>query len=101
MAKIKQNDNVIVITGKDNGKTGKVIRVFKDDTVLVEGINMKKKHARKDQTGKGQIIEMAFPLHVSNVAVVDPKTKKASRVGYKMVDKQKVRIAKASGQELK
>lgn len=101
MAKIKQNDNVIVITGKDNGKTGKVIRVFKDDTVLVEGINMKKKHVRKDQTGKGQIIEMAFPLHISNIAIVDPKTKKASRVGYKMVDKQKVRIAKASGQELK
>jgi large subunit ribosomal protein L24 len=101
MAKIKQNDNVIVITGKDNGKTGKVIRVFKDDTVLVEGINMKKKHVRKDQTGKGQIIEMAFPLHISNIAIVDPKTKKASRVGYKMVDKQKVRIAKASGQEIK
>lgn len=101
MAKIKKNDNVIVLTGKDNGKTGKVIRVFKDDKVLVEGINMRKKHARKDQTGKGQIIEMAFPIHISNVAVVDPKDKKATRVGYKMIDTEKVRIAKKSGQELK
>jgi len=101
MAKIKKDDNVIILTGKDNGKTGKVLRIFKDDRVLVEGINMKKKHARKDQTGKGQVVEMAFPLHISNVAVVDPKTKKATRVSYKMIDTKKVRIAQKSGQELK
>jgi len=101
MAKIKQNDSVIVITGKDTGKTGKVLRIFNNDTVLVEGLNMRKKHARKDQTGKGQIIEMAFPLHISNIAAIDPKTKKATRVGYKMIDTKKVRIAKGSGQELK
>ncbi len=102
MAKIKKDDNVIVITGKDRGKTSKVVRVFKENNkVLLEGINMRKKHARKDQTGKGQIIEMAFPIDISNVAIVDPKSKKATRIGYKMIDTKKVRIAKASGQELK
>ncbi len=102
MSKIKKDDNVIVITGKDRGKTGKVVRVIQEDNkVLIEGINMKKKHVRKDQAGKGQIIEMAFPLDISNVAIVDPKTKKATRIGYKMIDTKKVRIAKASGQELK
>lgn len=102
MAKIKKNDNVIILTGEDRGKTAKVLRVIKDSNkVLVEGINMKKKHVRKDQTGKGQIIEMSFPIDASNVAIIDPTTKKATRVGYKTVGNKKVRITKASGQELK
>lgn len=101
MAKIKKGDNVIVLTGKDHGKTAKVVKFMpKENRVILEGLNMRKKHARKDQAGKGQIIELAFPMHVSNVAVVDPKTKKATRVGYKMVGTKKVRIAKKSGQEV-
>ncbi len=102
MAKIKKNDNVIILTGKDKGKTGVIARVFRDaDKVLIDGMNMRKKHARKDQSGNGQIVEVAFPIHISNVTVVDPKTKKPTRIGYKMVGDKKVRIAKKSGQELK
>jgi len=101
MAKIKKGDNVIVLAGKDRGKTAKVVKyIAEGDRVVLEGLNIKKKHARKDQSGKGQLIEMAFPMHISNVAILDPKTKKATRIGYKMVGTKKVRIAKKSGQEI-
>jgi len=72
---VKKNDNVIVLTGKDKGKTGKILRAFpREDKVLVEGINIKKVHERaKNKSGKGQIIEKNFPIHASNVKTVDSK----------------------------
>lgn len=97
--KIKKNDNVIVLAGKDRGKTGKVSKVFHAiDKVLIDGVNIAKFHQkprRNDQ--KGQIVLRPRPIHVSNVAFIDPKTKKATRLGYKIEGDKKVRIAKKSG----
>ena len=100
--KIKSKDNVIVITGKDKGKVGKVVRAIpEEDKVIVEGVNIKKKHQKARSKGqKGQIVEFAAPIHVSNVMIEDPKTKKPSRVGYKDVNGKKIRIAKKSGSEV-
>lgn len=97
--KIKKGDNVKVITGKDKGKIGNVLRAFPSlDLVLVEGMNKKKKHQRPTKGGqKGQIIEKEFPIHVSNVALIDPKTKKATRVGITKLKGKRVRITKKSG----
>lgn len=79
--KIKKGDKVIVIAGKDKGKTGTVLRAFpKTDQVVMEGINMVKKHRRATRGGKGQVIEKPLPLHISNVQIVDPKTQKPTRV---------------------
>jgi large subunit ribosomal protein L24 len=101
--KIKTNDNVIVIAGKDKGKKGKVVKALpKEDKVIVEGVNMKKKHQRPNRKGlKGEVISFAAPIHVSNVMIEDPKTKKPSRVGYNMVNGKKVRVAKKSGSDIK
>ena len=113
MAKIKKDDLVQVISGKDKGKQGKVLRVFPaDERVLVEGVNRVTRHLRAGQNNNGsteggiQVVEA--PVHISNVAVVDPETKKPTRVGYRFetVEKNgesktvKVRFAKASGKEL-
>lgn len=100
--KIKKDDNVIVLQGKDKGKTGKVLNVFADtNKVVVEGINISKKHQKPRQSGKsGEIIEISQPMDASNVAYVDPKTKKATRLGYKVVDGKKVRVTKKSGTEI-
>ena len=97
--KIHKGDNIIVIAGKDRGSEGKVLRVFpRTAQVLVEGVNMKKKHAKPKKAGaKGQIISIATPIHASNVAIKDPKTGKPSRVGYKTEGGKKVRVAKKSG----
>ena len=91
-----------MIAGKDKGKTGKVLRSFPDkDMIIVEGLNMKKKHKRANRKGlKGEMIEFAAPIHVSNVMIEDPKTKKPTRVGYKIVNGKKIRIAKKSGTEI-
>ncbi len=100
--KIKKNDKVIMIAGKDKGKTGSVSKVMpKKDMVLVAGVNMKKKHQRPKKRGeKGQIIDVAYPVHVSNVMVTDPDTKKAVRVGKKLVGDRFLRVSKKSGQEI-
>jgi len=97
--KIKKGDNVIIISGKDRGKTGKVSRVFpKRSMLLIENANIRKRHQKPRKAGaKGQILSIATPLHASNVMVVDSKTGKRTRVGMKMVDGKKVRIAKKSG----
>jgi large subunit ribosomal protein L24 len=105
MAKIRHDDNVIVISGKDKGKTGKVIRVEPDKgRVYVEGLNMIKRHQRPVagrpnlQVG---VIEKEGPIHVSNVAIVDPKDHKPTRVGYKTNEQGKrVRVTRRSGAEL-
>ena len=101
--KIRKNDNVIVISGKDKGKKGKVLRVLNDnDKVIVEGVNLSKKHQRPRQQGKsGEIIDITMPIHVSNVSLVDPKTSKPTRVRFEEKDGKKVRIATKSGEVIK
>lgn len=98
--KVKKGDKVVVRTGRDKGKTGEVLRVNTGkDTLLVQGVNMRKKHRRPSQTGPGGIEEIETPIHVSNVAIVDPKSGKPTRVGLKTLkDGRKVRFAKASGE---
>lgn len=100
--KIKKNDNIIVIAGKDKGKTGKVIRALpRENMVVVAGVNMKKKHQRPQKSGqKGQIINKTLPIHVSNVMILDPSTGKRSRIGMKMVGDKYVRVSKKSGKEI-
>ena len=87
--------------GKDAGKKAKVLQVIpKHDSVLVEGLNMKKRHKRATQGSKGQMIDIAHPIRRSNVALLDPKSGKPTRLGKKVVGGKKVRIAKKSGQEV-
>jgi large subunit ribosomal protein L24 len=100
---VKKDDTVMVITGKDKGKKGRVIAAYpKQNRVLVEGINMVKKHAKPSQTNpQGGILNQEAPIHVSNVMPIDPKTGEPTRVGYKVLDNgKKVRIAKKSGEAL-
>ena len=98
--KIKKGDNIIVIAGKDNGKTGKVVKAFpKLDKVLVEGINMHKKHQKPTRAGaKGQVIEIAAPIHVSNVMIHEDG--KRARVGKKTVGDKSIRINKKTKKEI-
>lgn len=97
--KIKKGDTIVVITGADKGKEGKVAEALPaQNRVVVDGVNMRKRHSKARKSGeKGQIVEYAAPLHVSNVALKDPKTGKPTRTGVKMEGKKKVRIARKSG----
>jgi large subunit ribosomal protein L24 len=104
-ARIRSEDEVIVIGGKDRGKRGKVLRVDpKKERVFVEGLNMIKRHQRPQQTAGGPtaggVIEREGPIHVSNVMLIDPKDGKPTRVGTDLVDGKRVRVAKRSGQRL-
>jgi len=98
--KIKSKDKVVVISGRDKGKTGEVLKVLvKENRVVVRGVNVVTKHQRPSATQQGGISEIEAPIHVSNVAHVDPKTSKPTRVGYKFLeDGRKVRFAKRSGE---
>lgn len=98
--KIKKGDNVIVIAGKDKGKTGKISRAIPAESkVVIEGINLLKKHRRARRSGeKGQIVEVSMPLHISNVAIVVDG--KPTRVGTKVVGEQKIRIDKKTGKAI-
>jgi len=99
--KIKSGDEVIVIAGKDKGKKGKVTKIItKELRALVSGINIATKHQKPSAAGAGGIIKKEMPIAISNLAVVDPKSGKATKVGYKTVDGKKVRIAKKSGEAL-
>lgn len=101
MMKIKKKDRVVVLTGKDKGKTGEVLRVLTaENRVVVQGINMVSKHQRPSQANpQGGIVKQEAPIHVSNVAIADPKTGKATRTGVKVLqDGKKVRVAKKSGE---
>lgn len=101
MAKIRKGDDVIVLTGKNRGARGIVLRVDDDDRVLVEGINLVKKHQRANpQAGvAGGIVEMERPIHISNIAIYNPQISKADRIGYKRLeDNRKVRIFKGTGE---
>ena len=99
-ARVKKGDRVVVTTGRDKGKTGEVLGVMpKDGRVLVQGVNMIKRHTRPSQTQQGGIIEREAPLHLSNVMLADPKTGEPTRVGFKVLDDgRKVRVAKRSGE---
>ena len=98
--KIKKGDKVVAITGKDKGKTGEVLRVLrKEERVLVQGLNMVKRHQRPSQVSPGGIMDKEAPVHISNVALIDPKSSEPTRVGYKTVEAgRKVRIARRSGE---
>ncbi len=98
-AKIKSGDTVIVLAGRDKGKTGEVIKIMPDDNkALVRGVNMVRRHQRQTQTQEGGIIAKEAPIHLSNIAIADPKDGKATRVGFKVQeDGTKVRVAKRSG----
>jgi large subunit ribosomal protein L24 len=100
MSKIRKGDDVVVITGRDKGKKGEVLRVFpQEDRVLVQGVNMVKRHTRPSPTEPGGIVEKEAPIHVSNVALTDPDGGAATRVGFKYLDdNRKVRYAKRSGE---
>ena len=100
--KIKKGDRVIVLTGREKGKTGDVLQVIrKDDRVLVQGVNMVRRHQRPSQVSPGGIMEKEAPLHISNVALIDPKTDKPTRVGFRVRDNgTNVRFARASGEVL-
>lgn len=105
-AKIRKDDTVIVLAGKDKGRSGKVLMVMpKEERVLVEGVNMAKRHTKPDITHpNGGVVSKEAPLHISNVAVRDPKTGKPTRVGFKVTGegatRRKVRVAKGSGVEI-
>lgn len=100
--RIKKNDTVILLAGKDKGKKGKVMAAMPERSrVIVEGLNMAKRHRRARKAGqKGEIISIAMPIHISKVALLDPKSGKATRVGVKLEKGKRVRIAKKSGAEL-
>ncbi|HEV3161853.1 MAG: 50S ribosomal protein L24 [Xanthobacteraceae bacterium] len=104
-AKIKKGDTVVVITGRDKGRSGEVIEMRRDDgRVLVRGVNMVKRHQRQTAQQEGGIISKEASIHLSNVALADPKDGKPTRVGFKYVgkgdDRKKVRFAKRSGVEI-
>jgi len=97
-AKIKKGDKVVVLTGRDKGKRGAVLAVFpQEDRALVQGVNVVKRHTKPSQTTTGGIVSKESKIHLSNIALEDPKSGKPTRVGFKVQDGRKVRIAKASG----
>ncbi|MEK1871558.1 MAG: 50S ribosomal protein L24 [Rhizobium altiplani] len=98
MQKIRKGDKVVMLAGKDKGRTGEVLQVLpKEDRAVVRGVNVVKRHQRQTQSQEAGIISKEASVHLSNVAIVD-KDGKATRVGFKVVDGKKVRVAKRSGE---
>ncbi len=102
MQKIRKGDNVVVLAGKDKGRTGEVVKVMpKDGRAVVSGINMIKRHQRQSASQEAGIIAKEAPIQLSNLAVADPKDGKPTRVGFKFLDDgTKVRVAKRSGEQI-
>ncbi len=99
--KIRKGDRVVVISGSDKGRRGEVLKVLRaENRVLVQGVNVAKRHTRPGPGQPGGIVEMEAPLHISNVAHIDPKTDKPTRVGYRMVEGRKLRVARRSGEAI-
>ena len=97
--KIKKGDQGVVLSGDDKGKTGEVVKSMpKEGKVVVQGVNLVKRHTKPSQTTPGGIVTKEAPINVSNVAIVDPKSGKASKIGYKEVNGNKVRVARKSGE---
>lgn len=101
-AKIKKGDTVVVLTGRDKGKEGEVLSVRpKENKVVVQGVAVAKRHQRPSQTSQGGIVEQEMAIDMSNVALLDPKDNKPTRVGFKVLnDGRKVRVSKRSGEEI-
>jgi len=100
--RLKVGDNVIVVAGKDKGKKGVITKVIRDeDRVVVEGVNVMKKHRKAKQEGAENIIEFSAPIHVSNVMFFDTKAKEPTRIGIQKVDSKNVRVTKKSKTQLK
>jgi large subunit ribosomal protein L24 len=101
-ARIRKGDRVVVLTGRDKGRTGEVIEVRPDEgRALVRGVNVVKRHQKQTQNQEGGIISKESPIHLSNIALADPKDGKPTRVGFKIhTDGKKVRVAKRSGAEI-
>lgn len=99
-AKIKKGDKVVVLAGRDKGKTGEVLQVMpKEERALVRGVNMVQRHTKPQGVNEGGIISKEAPIHLSNLAYADPKSGEATRVGFKVLDDgRKVRVAKRSGE---
>jgi large subunit ribosomal protein L24 len=101
MQKIRKGDSVVVLAGKDKGRTGEVVQVMpKENRALVRGINMVKRHQRQTQTQEAGIVDKEAPIHLSNLALADPKDGKPTRVGFKIDGDKKVRVAKRSGETI-
>ncbi len=98
--KVRKGDEVIVITGKNKGKKGKIIKIFPDENkALVSGVNIVRKHTKASQVSDGGIIAKELPIHISNIAHIDPKSGAHTKVGFKILeDGSKVRVAKKSGE---
>ena len=98
--KLRKGDDVVVLSGRDKGKTGSILRVLSTkDRVIVDGVNMVKRHTRPSQAQPGGIVDKEAPIHISNVAIADPKDGSATRIGYKFLeDGRKVRFSKRSGE---
>ena len=101
-AKIKKGDKVVVLTGRDKGKTGEVLKIVTESNrAVVAGVNMIKKHEKPSAAGNGGVISKEAAIHLSNIALADPKDGKATRVGFKVnTDGKKERVAKRSGETL-
>jgi large subunit ribosomal protein L24 len=101
-AKIKKGDTVVVLTGRSKGRSGEVIQVMpKEDRALVRGVNVVRRHQKQTASQEGGVISKESPIHLSNVAIVDPKDGKPTRIGFKVLDDgRKVRIAKRSGEQI-
>ena len=100
--KLKKGDEVIVLTGKDKGKTGKIVKVLpKQMKAIVSEINMVKKNQKPDNNQPGGIIDKEMPLHISNLAFFDSELKKGIKIGYRLENNKKIRINKSSGKEIK
>ena len=99
----KVGDEVVVIAGSDKGKTGKIVKTLRDENrVVVEGVNVVKKHQKTNAQGNGGIVEIEAPINASNVMIIDPKTKKRTRIGHTTDTKtgKKIRISKKSNEKL-
>ena len=105
MQKIKKGDNVVVLAGKDKGRSGKVLQVMpKEDRAVVSGVNLVKRHQKQTASQEAGIVSKEAPIHLSNLSVADPKDGKPTRVGFKVVGEgenaKKVRVAKRSGEQI-
>ena len=98
MQKIRKGDKVVILTGKDKGRSGEVLAVMpKEDRAVVRGINVVKRHQRQSASQEAGIVTKEAPIHLSNIAIADPKDGKPTRVGFKIEGDKKVRVAKRSG----
>ncbi len=99
--KLKKGDEVIVLTGKDKGKTGKIVKIFpKKMKAIVSELNRVKKNQKPDNNQPGGIVDKEMPLHISNLSFYDPELKKGIKIGYKLNNNKKTRINKSSGKEI-